>query len=178
MDLYSSRCVGRKGSSTCGSFAVLTEGVASCRASFVLVGSLATQIRSHPRQCSQLRAFVHPGPERDTGNSGRSISRRCRRTHPPSGTRSPPSGSRPDGSTSTPASPAPTAPDPVAARRWRPAAPETPSWSAGSTGWPRSVPDARDIVDELTSRGVRLNLGGSVHARPTPSAGSCSRCSA
>jgi len=42
----------------------------------------------------------------------------------------------------------------------------------------RSVPDARDIVDELTSRGVRLNLGGSVHARPTPSAGSCSPCSA
>ena len=27
----------------------------------------------------------------------------------------------------------------------------------------RSVPDARDIVDELTSRGVRLNIGGSVH---------------
>jgi len=25
------------------------------------------------------------------------------------------------------------------------------------------VPDARDIVDELTSRGVRLNLGGSIH---------------
>ena len=27
----------------------------------------------------------------------------------------------------------------------------------------RSVPDARDIVDELTARGVRLNSGGSVH---------------
>ena len=27
----------------------------------------------------------------------------------------------------------------------------------------RSVPDARDIVDELSARGVRLNLGGSVH---------------
>jgi DNA invertase Pin-like site-specific DNA recombinase len=27
----------------------------------------------------------------------------------------------------------------------------------------RSVPDARDIVDELTARGVRLNIGGSVH---------------
>jgi DNA invertase Pin-like site-specific DNA recombinase len=27
----------------------------------------------------------------------------------------------------------------------------------------RSLPDARDIVDELTSRGVKLNLGGSVH---------------
>lgn len=27
----------------------------------------------------------------------------------------------------------------------------------------RSLPDARDIVDELTKRGVKLNLGGSVH---------------
>jgi DNA invertase Pin-like site-specific DNA recombinase len=27
----------------------------------------------------------------------------------------------------------------------------------------RSVPDARDIVDELTAVGVRLNIGGSVH---------------
>ena len=27
----------------------------------------------------------------------------------------------------------------------------------------RSLPDARDIVDELTTRGVKLNLGGSVH---------------
>ncbi len=27
----------------------------------------------------------------------------------------------------------------------------------------RSVPDARDIIDELTARGVRLDLGGSVH---------------
>jgi DNA invertase Pin-like site-specific DNA recombinase len=27
----------------------------------------------------------------------------------------------------------------------------------------RSVPDARDIVDELTAGGVRLNIGGSVH---------------
>ena len=32
----------------------------------------------------------------------------------------------------------------------------------------RSVPDARDIVDELTSRGVRLNLGGSVHDPTDP----------
>ncbi len=32
----------------------------------------------------------------------------------------------------------------------------------------RSVPDARDIVDELTHRGVRLNLGGSVHAPTIP----------
>ena len=32
----------------------------------------------------------------------------------------------------------------------------------------RSVPDARDIVDELTTRGVRLNLGGSVHDPTDP----------
>src|SRR3954454_14060463 len=32
----------------------------------------------------------------------------------------------------------------------------------------RSVPDARDIVDELTRRGVRLNLGGSVHDPTDP----------
>jgi DNA invertase Pin-like site-specific DNA recombinase len=34
-------------------------------------------------------------------------------------------------------------------------------WLAGS------VPDARDIVDELTARGVRLNLGCSQHDDPT-----------
>ena len=32
----------------------------------------------------------------------------------------------------------------------------------------RSVPDARDIVGELTARGVRLNLGGSVHDPADP----------
>ena len=32
----------------------------------------------------------------------------------------------------------------------------------------RSVPDARDIVDQLTARGVRLNLGGSVHDPTDP----------
>ena len=32
----------------------------------------------------------------------------------------------------------------------------------------RSVPDARDIVDELTDRGVRLNIGGSVHDPSDP----------
>ncbi len=32
----------------------------------------------------------------------------------------------------------------------------------------RSVPDARDIVDELTAQGVRLNLGGSVHDPADP----------
>ena len=33
----------------------------------------------------------------------------------------------------------------------------------------RSLPDARDIVDELTSREVKLNLGGSVPTPPTRS---------
>ncbi len=32
----------------------------------------------------------------------------------------------------------------------------------------RSVPDGRDIVDELTARGVRLDLGGSVHDPTDP----------
>ena len=32
----------------------------------------------------------------------------------------------------------------------------------------RSVPDARDIVAELTARGVRLQLGGSVHDPTDP----------
>ena len=27
----------------------------------------------------------------------------------------------------------------------------------------RSLPDARDIVEELTAAGVKLNIGGSVH---------------
>ena len=32
----------------------------------------------------------------------------------------------------------------------------------------RSLPDARDIVDELTSREVKLNLGGSIHDPSDP----------
>ena len=32
----------------------------------------------------------------------------------------------------------------------------------------RSLPDARDIVDELTARLVKLNLGGSVHDPTDP----------
>jgi len=32
----------------------------------------------------------------------------------------------------------------------------------------RSVPDARDIVDELTAAGVRLNIGGSLHDPTDP----------
>jgi DNA invertase Pin-like site-specific DNA recombinase len=32
----------------------------------------------------------------------------------------------------------------------------------------RSVPDARDIVADLTDRGVRLSIGGSVHDPADP----------
>src|SRR3954452_17021523 len=32
----------------------------------------------------------------------------------------------------------------------------------------RSVPDARDIVDDLTRHGVRLNIGGSIHDPADP----------
>jgi DNA invertase Pin-like site-specific DNA recombinase len=32
----------------------------------------------------------------------------------------------------------------------------------------RSVPDARNIADELTARSVKLNLGGSVHDPTDP----------
>lgn len=38
----------------------------------------------------------------------------------------------------------------------------------------RSVPDARDIADDLTARGVRLNIGGNVHDPDDPVVGSCS----
>src|SRR3954463_2559269 len=41
----------------------------------------------------------------------------------------------------------------------------------------RSLPDARAIADELTAGQVKLNLGGSVHAPPTPSADCCSTSS-
>ncbi len=38
----------------------------------------------------------------------------------------------------------------------------------------RSLPDARDIVEELTGRGVRLSLAARCTTRPTPSLGCCS----
>ena len=38
----------------------------------------------------------------------------------------------------------------------------------------RSLPDARDIVEDLTAGEVELNIGGSVTTRPTRSAGCCS----
>jgi hypothetical protein len=41
----------------------------------------------------------------------------------------------------------------------------------------RPLPDARDIVEELTGRGVRLQLGDAVMTRPTRSGGCSSTCS-
>lgn len=41
----------------------------------------------------------------------------------------------------------------------------------------RSLPDARDIVAELTAREVKLSLGGSIPIPPTRSGVSCSTCS-
>ena len=40
----------------------------------------------------------------------------------------------------------------------------------------RSLPDARDILDELTRRHVRLSLGGSMMIRLTRWVGCCSTC--
>ena len=40
--------------------------------------------------------------------------------------------------------------------------------SQSSTGSPARSPTPRDIVDELTGRGVRLDLGGSVHDPTDP----------
>ena len=75
---------------------------------------------------------------------------------------------RPSGSTSTTGSPAPTGPDRVCGRHWLPAGAVTPSSSPSWIAWPRSLPDARDIADELTAREVRLQLGGSVHDPTDP----------
>ncbi len=61
-------------------------------------------------------------------------------------------------------------PGPGCARRWPPAGRGTPWWSPNSTGSPARcpMPDARDIVDELTGRQVKFNLGGSVHDPTDP----------
>jgi DNA invertase Pin-like site-specific DNA recombinase len=40
----------------------------------------------------------------------------------------------------------------------------------------RSLPDARDIVEELSAAEVKLNIGGSLHDRTTRSGGCCSTC--
>jgi DNA invertase Pin-like site-specific DNA recombinase len=41
----------------------------------------------------------------------------------------------------------------------------------------RSLPDARDILDELTRRNVKLSLGGSIHDPTDPVGRLCSTCS-
>jgi DNA invertase Pin-like site-specific DNA recombinase len=40
----------------------------------------------------------------------------------------------------------------------------------------RSLPDARDILDELTRRNVKLSLGGSIHDPTDPVGRLCSTC--
>jgi DNA invertase Pin-like site-specific DNA recombinase len=40
----------------------------------------------------------------------------------------------------------------------------------------RSLPDARDILDELTTRNVKLSLGGTIHDPTDPVGGCCSTC--
>ena len=40
----------------------------------------------------------------------------------------------------------------------------------------RSLPDARDILDELTKRNVKLSLGGSIHDPTDLVGGCCSMC--
>ena len=81
----------------------------------------------------------------------------------------------PNGSTSTAASPEPTAPDPDYGKR------SPPAGRAGDTlvvtkldRLTRSLLDARDIIDELTGRQIKLNLGGSVHDPTDPVGGCCS----
>ena len=70
-------------------------------------------------------------------------------------------------STSTTALPAPTGTAPVSGSRWAPAAGDTlVVTKLGRLA--RSLPDARDILDELTKRNVKLSLGGSIHDPTDP----------
>ena len=64
----------------------------------------------------------------------------------------PPSACNPTASTSTTASPAPTASAPACAKHSPPAGPGDTLAVAKLDRLARSVPDARDIVDELTAR--------------------------
>jgi DNA invertase Pin-like site-specific DNA recombinase len=83
----------------------------------------------------------------------------------------------PNASTSTTVSPAPIATVPGCAKRSPHAAPATTVVVTKLDRLARSLPDARDIVDDLTRRQVRLSLGGSVHDPTDPvSGGCCSTC--
>jgi DNA invertase Pin-like site-specific DNA recombinase len=44
----------------------------------------------------------------------------------------------------------------------------TPSWSPSSFGSPAPCPDAREILDDLTRRAVKLGLGGSIYDPTDP----------
>lgn len=57
---------------------------------------------------------------------------------------------------------------PGCVRRWQRAAPGTRWWWTKLDRLACSVPDARDIVEELTSREVSLSIGGSVHDPSDP----------
>ncbi len=48
-------------------------------------------------------------------------------------------------------------------KHWLPAETATRSWWRSWIGWLRSLRDAKDIVDELTAKHVKLSIGGSVH---------------
>src|SRR5947209_5613797 len=73
-------------------------------------------------------------------------------------------------STSTTVSPAQIVTAPVCGSPWPPATAATPWVVTKLDRLARSLPDARDILDELTQRNVRLSLGGSIHD-PTDPAG-------
>lgn len=53
-------------------------------------------------------------------------------------------------------------------RRWLPVAAATRWLSPSSIAFARSLPDARDILEDLTSREVKLSIGGSVHDPTDP----------
>ena len=53
-------------------------------------------------------------------------------------------------------------------KRWPTAVKGTRWPRPSSTGFARSLPDARAIADELTTGQVRLNLGGSVYDPTNP----------
>ena len=57
---------------------------------------------------------------------------------------------------------------PACARHSPRAGPATPWSSPKLDRLAHSIPDARDIVDDLTRRGVQLHLGGSIHDPTDP----------